>query len=80
MGCLRSALSGRSEGTCFDLAGAGRAKRCYKCSSGHTCSPVPAPAQRAARELVAALEAKADKKVGCSFLYGMLLMLTKTIT
>ena len=38
--CIRSALSGKSDGKCFNNdVGAG--KRCYRCSSGHKCLSAP---------------------------------------
>jgi hypothetical protein len=39
LGCVRSALAGRSNGACYDNKAGGR--RCYRCSSGHNCRPVP---------------------------------------
>ncbi|RYP43671.1 hypothetical protein DL768_009789 [Monosporascus sp. mg162] len=40
LGCLRSALAGRSTGECFDAA---VGSRCWRCASGHTCTPVYVP-------------------------------------
>lgn len=34
LGCLNSALSGQSDGSCHDAA---TGKRCWRCASGHTC-------------------------------------------
>ncbi|KAL2281992.1 hypothetical protein FJTKL_11248 [Diaporthe vaccinii] len=60
--CVRSALGGRSAGSCFDVAGAPRANRCLLCSSGHKCLRLPSAVRAAARELVSLLEAEAPKK------------------
>ncbi|KAF1938448.1 hypothetical protein EJ02DRAFT_22585 [Clathrospora elynae] len=38
LGCVRSALAGRSSGECFDQSGGG--SRCFRCASGHSCVPV----------------------------------------
>ncbi|RYP90789.1 hypothetical protein DL770_003090 [Monosporascus sp. CRB-9-2] len=37
LGCLRFALAGRFTGKCFDAA---VGSRCWRCTSGHTCTPV----------------------------------------
>ncbi|KAK7716288.1 hypothetical protein SLS64_003440 [Diaporthe eres] len=60
--CVRSALGGRSAGSCFDVAGAPRANRCLLCSAGHRCLRLPSAVRAAARELVSLLEAEAPKK------------------
>lgn len=38
LGCLRSALRGKSEGTCHDSVGKGT--RCARCSRGKSCVPM----------------------------------------
>ncbi|RYO82157.1 hypothetical protein DL764_009652 [Monosporascus ibericus] len=53
-GCLRSALSGRFTGACYDAA---VGSRCWRYASGHTYHPVPALIRPLAVRLVAALEA-----------------------
>ena len=35
LGCVRSALRGRSDGLCYDTVGGGT--RCWRCASGHSC-------------------------------------------
>ncbi|KAH6674648.1 hypothetical protein B0J14DRAFT_653945 [Halenospora varia] len=39
LGCVRSLLAGRSDGSCYDST---RGGRCFRCSSGHTCASLPA--------------------------------------
>jgi hypothetical protein len=53
LGCVRSALKGMSTGECWETAG--RGSRCYLCSHGHTCKPVPANLSVLARRLVSVL-------------------------
>ncbi|KAF2469087.1 uncharacterized protein BDR25DRAFT_51002 [Lindgomyces ingoldianus] len=38
LGCIKSALAGRSSGECHDSATGG--SRCWRCSSGHSCLPL----------------------------------------
>ncbi|KAL7624409.1 hypothetical protein AAE478_005973 [Parahypoxylon ruwenzoriense] len=52
MGCLRSALAGRSTGQCYDTVGNG--SRCWRCASGHSCLPVPEGVTSMARNFVSA--------------------------
>ncbi|KAF1945181.1 hypothetical protein EJ02DRAFT_59430 [Clathrospora elynae] len=54
LGCVRSALAGRSYGECFDQLGGG--SRCFRCASGHSCVPVSAPAAPIAAKFLAALQ------------------------
>lgn len=72
LGCLRSALAGRSAGSCFEQANPGRSKRCARCASGHQCLPVPALARRAATALVEALENDSPKAVSFSLTRAVL--------
>lgn len=37
-GCLCSAYSGKSRGTCYDNKLGG--ERCFMCASGHRCTPM----------------------------------------
>ncbi|RYP20483.1 hypothetical protein DL767_009437 [Monosporascus sp. MG133] len=59
LGCLRSALAGRSSGECYDAA---VGSRCWRCASGHTCTQVPAVARAAAVRFVEALENNAPRR------------------
>ncbi|RYP44008.1 hypothetical protein DL768_009486 [Monosporascus sp. mg162] len=58
LGCLRSALAGRSNGVCFDAA---VGSRCWRCASG------PTNVRPFAVRLVKALENEALRRI-CSFL------------
>ena len=42
VGCVRSAIAGRSSGECFDNKSGGN--RCFRCSSGHICRALPTAA------------------------------------
>ncbi|KAF2463948.1 uncharacterized protein BDR25DRAFT_382968 [Lindgomyces ingoldianus] len=59
LGCIKSALAGRSSGECHDSATGG--SRCWRCSSGHSCLPLPPVAVVYARRLVAALVAEDER-------------------
>ena len=60
LGCLRSALAGRSNGQCHDAT---TGSRCWKCASGHVCAPVPVSVLPMARRLVASLVGGEDYAV-----------------
>jgi hypothetical protein len=40
LGCLKSALAGRSKGECYENT-TQPGRRCYRCVSGHSCLPIP---------------------------------------
>jgi hypothetical protein len=51
LGCLKSALAGKSNGDCFENIKNNKiTARCYKCASGHTCLPIPRSVLPAAKE------------------------------
>ncbi|KAF1945178.1 hypothetical protein EJ02DRAFT_451744, partial [Clathrospora elynae] len=59
LGCVRSALAGRSSGECFDQSGGG--SRCFRCASGHSCVPASALAAPIAAKFLAALQGGAPE-------------------
>ena len=56
LGCVRSALAGKSTGACYNKAGKAGG-RCVRCSAGHSCVAAPAALLPVARRLSAALKA-----------------------
>ncbi|KAF1935086.1 hypothetical protein EJ02DRAFT_439461 [Clathrospora elynae] len=59
LGCVRSALAGRSSGECFDQSGGG--SRCFQCASGHSCIPASALAAPIAAKFLALLQGSAPE-------------------
>ncbi|KFA65561.1 hypothetical protein S40285_10918, partial [Stachybotrys chlorohalonatus IBT 40285] len=62
LGCLKSCLAGKqtligARGACYDTVGAD-AHRCYKCSSGHKCLPIPPDVMKPALEFLDARDAR----------------------
>ncbi|OAF55178.1 hypothetical protein VC83_08404 [Pseudogymnoascus destructans] len=58
LGCVRSAVAGKSLGDCHDQPGAiPGVGRCWRCASGHSCMPVPAAVAPSAAALLAGLAA-----------------------
>ncbi len=41
LGCIKSALSGFSDGVCYHVAGSRASARCMRCSKGHQCHALP---------------------------------------
>ncbi|KAF1938979.1 hypothetical protein EJ02DRAFT_457406, partial [Clathrospora elynae] len=59
LGCVRSALAGRSSGECFNQSGGG--SWCFRCASGHLCVPASALAAPIAAKFLAALQGGAPE-------------------
>lgn len=74
MACVNSMLAGRSDGLCFNVRGAKKGSRCWKCSSGHSCKKTSSSLLRAARRLSRAIRRKDKSSV--SFLPYDLKLLT----
>ena len=64
VGCVRSAIGGRSNGECHENALGG--DRCWRCASGHRCVPVPVHARRICRQFLEARRSGNTSK-GVSF-------------
>ena len=60
LGCLRSALAGRSNGQCHNAT---TGSRCWKCASGHVYAPVPVSVLPIAWRLVTSLVSREDYMV-----------------
>jgi hypothetical protein len=72
--CIRSALKGRSTGQCWETAG--RGTRCFLCSRGYKCEPVPASLSLLARRLVAVIcDPSSSKAVISNYRVTMKIML-----
>ncbi|KAH8598600.1 hypothetical protein B0O99DRAFT_738803 [Bisporella sp. PMI_857] len=74
LGCVRSALAGKSTGACYNRAGKAGG-RCVRCSAGHSCVAAPAALLPVARRLSAALEATPVVKSRVNKLRGALRVL-----
>jgi hypothetical protein len=81
LACLRSALAGRSDGRCYDIA-VGRSSRCERChKQSHACRPIPEHVLLAARKFFQVYwdERASGMKEVCSLMFPCFLSLILTL-
>ena len=80
MACLRSALAGRSDGRCYDIA-VGRSSRCERCHrQSYACRPIPEHVLLTARKFFEVYwdERTSGTKEVCSLMFPGFLSLILT--